>query len=310
LIKELIPSNLNPKMNKLILYFTLIFFSSCYSATNTDQNKVASEEDYNYTVYQMPKELKEISGITFINDSIVAAIEDETGTLYLYNINQKEVVRNLTFASNGDYEDITSIDNILYIVKSNGNIYEVSDYNSDQLTVNEFKTKLKGKNNIEGICYDKNLNALLLSVKEKNLGKAGDDKKVKNIYQFQLKNKEIDTNPVYQVKLGTVEDYFKGDKITEVSKKFLKAIGNKNLNDVFKTSSIAYHPITKELYVLSSINKIVLVMDKNSNIKKIIPLNGAFFTQPEGMAFNSKGTLYISNEGKKNPGNIIKIENK
>jgi uncharacterized protein YjiK len=257
----------------------------------------------------MPNSLKEISGLTFINDSVVAAIEDETGTLYFYNLNQKKIIKEVKFAEDGDYEDITRNGKALYIVKSNGDIYEISDFNAEKIEVKEYKTKLKGKNDIEGISYDEERKSLLLSIKEKNLGKHKDDEENKNVYEFIINTQELKEEAVYKINLKTIEKHFEGDKVTEASKKFLKALGNKNLNNVFKTSSITFHPITKELYVLSSINKIIIVMDKESNIKKILPLNGSYFSQPEGIAFDSKGTLYVSNEGTKNAGNIIKINN-
>lgn len=309
MISDLHTSNLNPKMYRLALYSMLILFSSCYQTAVKNEKSIIYQENNTYEVFKMPNNLKEISGVTFINDSIVAAIEDETGTLYFYNLNQKAVVRKGTFAEDGDYEDITRNGDILYIVKSNGDIFEVSNFNAEKLSTKKYKTKLKGKNDIEGICYDEESKSLLLAIKEKNLGKDKDDKEHKNIYQFVIRTEELKKDPVYQINLKTIEKYFEGDKITEASKKFLKAIGNKNLNNVFKTSSITFHPITKELYVLSSINKIIIVMDKESNIKKIIPLNGSYFSQPEGIAFDSNGTLFVSNEGHRNAGNIIKINN-
>jgi uncharacterized protein YjiK len=288
----------------------VIAFASCNRSVKTDESRVIYKETKDYEVFEMPNELKEISGINFINDSTIAAIEDETGTLYFYNIIEKKIIRKETFAKDSDYEDITRNGNTLYIVESNGNIYEIADFNAPKLLVNMYETKLKGKNDIEGICYDASSQSLLLSVKEINLGKDKDDMENKNIYKFDLKTKLLDPKPVYKINLQAIEDFFAGNKVEEASKKFLKAIGNKNLNEVFKTSSIAFHPITKELYVLSSINKIILVIDGAGGIKKIIPLNGSFFSQPEGIAFDSKGMLYISNEGKKNPGNIIKVTEK
>ncbi|MBU2046808.1 MAG: SdiA-regulated domain-containing protein, partial [Bacteroidetes bacterium] len=96
--------------------------------------------------------------------------------------------------------------------------------------------------------------------------------------------------------------------LEEESKKFLKALGNKNLTEVIKPSAMAYHPLSGNLYVLSSINHIIVVLDQQGKFLKVIPFIGKEFRQPEGISFNSKGELYVSNEGRNVIGNIIKIK--
>lgn len=69
------------------------------------------------------------------------------------------------------------------MIESKGDIYEISNYSNNPLVV-KFKTPLKGQNDIEGISYDESTNSLLLSIKEKNLDKAGKKNSQKNIYAF------------------------------------------------------------------------------------------------------------------------------
>ena len=80
-------------MNKWILIllpFLAIFTISCNSPlkkknfVDEKKNKLKPDELEDYVVSKLPSELNEISGITFINDSVFAAIEDETGIFYLY----------------------------------------------------------------------------------------------------------------------------------------------------------------------------------------------------------------------------------
>ena len=82
---------------------------------------------------------------------------------------------------------------------------------------------------------------------------------------------------------------------------------NKNLNEIIKPSAMTFHPQTNDLYILSAINQIIIVLTKENTLKKVIPFKGKDFIQPEGIAFNSKGELFISNEGKNKQGNIIKV---
>lgn len=50
----------------------------------------------------------------------------------------------------------------------------------------------------------------------------------------------------------------------------------------------------------------MVVADDTWNIEQVYPLNADAFLQPEGMAFDKQGNLYISNEGNQiNSGNIL-----
>ena len=294
-------------MNKF-LTFTLFCFI-LLSCTNTEKKKekTLKTEDISpvdYEVYEMPKELTEISGITFINDSLIAAIEDENGIIYLYDMIKKEISRKIEFAKADDYEDLVLVDKDMYVVAANGTIFKIENFLVDKPVVSKFKTQLNEENNIESLAYDANNQTLLLIVKDKNLIK---DKEQKDIYSFSLATKVLNSTPVYSIKLQDIENQFKGDKLEETSKKFLKIVGNKNLNDIIKPTAMTFHPQTNDLYVLSSLNQIVIVLTKNNTLKKVIPFKGKDFIQPEGIAFNSKGELFISNEGKNKQGNIIKV---
>ncbi|MEH6408144.1 MAG: hypothetical protein V7767_12765, partial [Leeuwenhoekiella sp.] len=52
----------------------------------------------------------------------------------------------------------------------------------------------------------------------------------------------------------------------------------------------------------------LLVLDKNGKPKHVYKLDHDDFNQPEGLTFSPSGKLYISNEGHKDPGNILEVE--
>lgn len=298
------------KMHKLLLLFFSISLISCF---NKSKEKGSTEEHTDLIstneVIDVPKDLKEISGISFVNDSVVAAVEDENGVLYFFDLYKKEIIREFSFAEEGDYEDLARKDNIMYVVRADGVIYQLVDFEDEHPQITYYETPLKSKNDIEGMAYDTKNNRLLLSVKEKNLSKKESEDEVKNIYQFTLNDMKFHEEPVFRIYLKDIENAFKGDKLIEASKHFLKAAGNQNLNNVIKPSGLTYHPETGKIYVLSSINDFVLVLNEDGSFSEVIRFEGSEFIQPEGIAFNSKGELFISNEGKKKKGNIVKLIN-
>ena len=301
-------------MNKISLIISLFFALitlSCNSplkkkhfVDEKKQNLNPTQSD-DYIIHDLPNEIAEISGITFIDDSIVAAIEDESGTLYFYNLGTKAIIKKQKFAKPGDYEDLVKVGADIYITSSGGTIYKIINFASQKPVVKSYDTPFTKKNDIESLAYDKSRNCLLLAPKAQGLDS---DETTKQVYAFDLKKMGIISEPVYLINLKEIEQYFKGDAITESSKKLLKAIGNENMNKVFQPSALTINPINKEIYILSSINNFIAVLGVNGKLKKILSYKGKVFQQPEGMAFSSNGNLYVSNEkGKKSAANIIQI---
>ena len=71
---------------------------------------------------------------------------------------------------------------------------------------------------------------------------------------------------------------------------------------------MAFNQLTKEWYILSTANKLLLVTDTSWVIKEVHKLNSSVFNQPEGLAFDNQNNLFISNEGDEiTDGNIIKF---
>lgn len=296
-------------MNRIFALLLVVIFMGCGNTADKKEKESQAEskqtiEPLNIKLFKVPKELNEISGISFVDDHTLVAIQDEEGILFFYDLNQEEVVQKYEFWKGKDYEDLTVVGNDLFIVNSSGALYEIKNFKQGASKPTVYKTVLKEENNIEGLAYDKKNNRLLLAVKDMSLD--GDGSK-KDIYAFSLTTKKLDTNAAYTIRLSEVENYFKGDRLEEASKKLLKAIGNQNLNEVFRTSALNFNPATGELYVLSSLNNVIAVLDSTSKITKILELDGNEFIQPEGLAFNPAGKLFVSNEGKKKQANIIEV---
>jgi uncharacterized protein YjiK len=64
----------------------------------------------------------------------------------------------------------------------------------------------------------------------------------------------------------------------------------------FKPSGAAIHPLTGELYIISSVNKLLVVADRRGEVREVYRLDEGVFKQPEGIAFEPDGTMIVSNE--------------
>jgi uncharacterized protein YjiK len=297
-------------MNRFIPVLLASLCAACYACTLPGDRKEKSAlsfliPDKQYTVFNLPPELNEISGIAFKDSNTVLAVEDEHGYIYQFDLRKKKVVARTTFAGKGDYEDLAIVHNDIYVVNSAGNLYHVRNFlTGKNVSTMKITTPLGKKNDVEGLCYDRFHNRLLLAAKAKGLEK----KKNREVFAFNLEENRLDTVPAYSLSMDEIERYFKGDALEESSKKFLKAVGNKNMNDVFTTSALAVHPDSHHIYMLSSANHLIAVLSGNNELLSVIPLKGPAFIQPEGLAFAPGGKLYVSNEGRKMAANIIRLE--
>jgi uncharacterized protein YjiK len=271
---------------------------------SSSEKEVKETESGQY--FELPPELKEISGITFLSPDVVLAIQDEQGILYHYNIKDRKVIKQFEFGKPDDYEDLVRVDKDVFVVGSNGTIIQIIDFESAKPQVKKFKTALSKENDIEGLAYEPTKHRLLLGAKADGLDS---DETTKAIYAFDLNTMQLNSTPVYQVKLSEIEGYFKGDALVESSKKFLKALGNQNLNKIFRTSAITVNPKNNMIFILSSINNLIAVLTPDGKLSHIIQFEGKEYKQPEGIAFAENGKLYISNEaGKNGNANIIELE--
>jgi len=279
-------------MNKIAIFIilgvfalvALIYYSFDGIAPNRDfpgaKNVQIDKE------WDMPIVLEEISGISWMDNEHIACVEDEEAIIFIYNTKTSEIENQIVFGEDGDYEGIALAGKDAYVLRSDGVIFEVLDFQNDSLVINEYSTGMSKEYEWEGIAWDKNRNRLLLSIKDKA------DKESKPIYAFNLKTHIIEEKPAYEIKFN--DPAFK--------------ILEQELNhQIIEPSEVAIHPLTGEVYVLEATNPKLLILNSNGSIKKLHVLREEQFGQPEGLTFDDEGNLYISNEGSGGLGNILKV---
>ncbi len=64
----------------------------------------------------------------------------------------------------------------------------------------------------------------------------------------------------------------------------------------FKPSAASINPKDSLLYIISAINKLMVITDVNGKFKNVYRIDESIFKQPEGMTFTPLGGMIISNE--------------
>lgn len=264
-----------------------------YAFENPALNPRLEEETYTINrKWEMPVELNEISGISWISENKVACVQDEDGIIYIYNLSSELVEKKINFTKSGDFEGVAVLDSTVFAMESDGKLYEVSNYLTDGFQVNQYKTSFSGKNNMESLVADATNNRLLFTVKDND----PNSEDYKGIYAFNVKTKSIASLPVVKIPLG--DPIFKPKKVDDD----VESTSN------FYPSDIAINPKNGNFYILEAKNPQLLIMDKMGKPLKIHKLHPESFPQPEGLTFSPEGTLYISNEGKNGTANIVEVE--
>ena len=248
------------------------------------------------TTFILPYILTEISGLAMYSDSVVACIQDETGVIFWYGLKERKIVDRYRFGGSGDYEGIEIVGNQIYVLRSNGTIYQVSFENETTIVLN---TPLKGANNAEGLTFDSKNNQLLIACK----GKAGLNKKSikgRAIYGYSL-NQGFNPDPLYLITSKALETW--NDQQTT-------PLNLTKRKKAFMPSGIAVQPETGDIYLIANVGKLLIVLSPEGNIKYCVPLSPRVFRQPEGICFTSVGDLMISSEGQDGSGKIQTFKKK
>ena len=273
----------------LFLMFIPFFLFGCNSISK--ENNLLKEYDLgNPEVFSMPEVLKEISGIAFNNgksDSIYA-IQDEEGKLFRLGW-QSQKSRHVKFGGKGDYEDLTISKDKVIILKSNGDLYSLpfADMRLDHSEKVTTWRNILPKGEYEGLYADQISGEIFVLCKS-----CSQDNAERKVSGYILKM----TGGIKRT----------GEFELDVEK--IKALTNK-VKKGFKPSALAKNPVTGDWFILSGYNKVLIVADKNWKPKDAYSLSSNNFNQPEGIAFDKLGNLYISNEGDETlDGNILKIK--
>ncbi|MDB5231467.1 MAG: hypothetical protein JWN76_2272 [Chitinophagaceae bacterium] len=257
-----------------------------YSCNSQKTGKAATGYDLAKPVktWNMPGTLNEISGVTWIDNNHLMAIEDLHANLYLLNIQKGQVEKTIPFETSGDkkfdIEDVTIANNVVYALWSHGAIFKITNWASKP-GVTEIPTFLKKKNNTEGICFDPVSNTLLVACKD-DADVKDEKKSTRAVYSFDLSSGKLKENP-----------------FLVINKKDFKNAGSEKIN--FFPSAIAVHPVTHDIYILSTKDtKCMACFGRDGKLKAFESINKDLMPQPEGICFSPDGTLYITTQSRHN----------
>lgn len=289
---------------KTIIYFFIIT-CGLFFACDTSKTKV-EEPIFNFrynlstpdSTFLLPNILFEISGLSFNANNELGCVQDEKGSIFMYNLKENKIDKQITFGNDDDYEGIEFVDNDVYILSSNGKITWIKNVNTAQATTSTFDFPFDTDVDMEGLGYDLKTKNLLVACKASN-NENDNDKKL--IYGFNLETKTYYDFPLAIISKNSLLSFIKQQGLNEL---------------IFDISDdIPFNPsaITVDnngyWYCLASKGKLLIVLNEEKNIVYVVKIEEYLLPKPEGIAFDKENNLYISSEGKDNmQGRILKFK--
>lgn len=267
--------------NRHFIYILFVFISllsniGCADKKNSNQLFLKEYDLNKPSKLILNDQLLEISGISFYpKDSSVFAISNEKGYLFKIHLTKNFLVEKWKFDKTHDFEDIYFLDSTFYVLESNGNIHTInfSEKGDTIFTKKNVFPLKKNKNEFETLYYDQFRKAFILLCKDCQ----GDKKSFLTAWGYDPLT-GIYTPSIFTINVDAIAKKTGKDEIK------------------FKPSAATINPKTGDLWILSAVNQLLVVTDRDGILKDAFYLNPGKFTQPEGISFTPWGDLLISNE--------------
>ena len=263
----------------IILYCLLIAIISCQGSQQKD---ISSPKGYKMETperFKVRESLQEISGIVYYKDEEhFMSINDEQGKVFQVGLRTKKPYPFWKFGKSGDYEEILNTGKEWIVLKSNGSLHFVNNLFTDTTssTIYHFPKTGTGSKEFEAAYYDAARNSTIVICKNCEEDKK---KKATSVYAFSMDSMQFSPEPVFSYQYADIP------KLSESPSKH------------FRPSAAAVHPVENKVYIIASINRLLVITDLSGKILETHHLSSRHFNQPEGITFAPNGDMYISNEG-------------
>lgn len=298
-----------------LLMVLLLFLNACSAGKKTNESKIVPVKELKIfpydlskgTTFNLPDELEEISGLSLSeNKDQLVAIQDENGILFFINKKTGVVEKTIDFKNDGDYEGITYAYGKYFILKSSGTIYEMI-LDDKEPSYKKHKYQLSDDTDHEGITYDPIQDKLVIACKDSK-GLQEVDNNTRCLFTIDIKSLATRPQPYIFLTRESVKTYLLENLSEEQINKSFSKIFDESLEYLhLGPSGIAINPLSGNFYLLSAKGKLLVIVNKDGKLLKVIKFDKTKFPQPEGIVFDTDGTMYISSEKDKNETAVLSV---
>jgi uncharacterized protein YjiK len=229
--------------------------------------------------WRLPDKLNEISGLALTGDGRLLAVTDEAAIVYELDHSGGRLVKAFALGEptvRGDFEGIASSDSRLWLVTSEGVIYETTEgEDGERVAYDKYQTGVGASCEIEGLTYRRSDSMLLLLCK--NIKKKSDLESLV-IFAWSTSSRKI---------VGE-------ETIALPDRDIATALRMTRLNP----SGIAIDETSGNLLIVAARQRAVIALDAGGRLlsARVLPL-AARHRQAEGIAILPSGDILIADEG-------------
>jgi uncharacterized protein YjiK len=250
---------------------------------------------YPYAFFEFEENLQNVSGLTTsLDPKSITCMQSEDGKAYLIDKKTGKVNGSIFFTNEESFKGVEMVGDTMFALKENGQLYKIWNLRGASKTVKQVRMGLPKTEIYGGLGYDLQRNRLLVAAKGLKEGEFS-----KKIYEFDVKTNASNPVPAYEITLAQFKEFLgekKADK--NYQKLYEEYVTKAGKSFDFAPSSIAVNPLDNNIYILSSVNNILLVIDMQGKILEINKLKKDNHIAPSGICFDEEGTMYITNEAK------------
>ncbi len=235
----------------------------------------------------MPQNLDELSGIALTHDGRLLAQGDEKAQISEIDYRRGIVTKQFVVGHptvKADLEAITAAKGLVYLLASNGTLYEFREgANGERVDYTTHDTRLGKECEFEGLTYDPAITSLLLACK--------------HVHKKSLKNDLLIYRwPAHKDDQGERQISELAIPLSSIPKAVLR-------KGEFHPSDIAIDPITGNYVIISSLERAIISVTPAGQVVFARPLPGEH-DQPEALAITTDSILIIGDEAAHKPAAI------
>jgi len=228
--------------------------------------------------WELPERLREISGLALTHDGRLLAHEDQNGIVYELDAREGRLRKAFALGSptaREDFEGIAVAGDRVYLVTSGGRLYEAREgEDGERVRFHGYDTGAdRDCADVEGLDYDARGQVLLLACKQARADARGSV----GIYRWSPALRAA-AEPAWM-------------RIPE------EALARPIAAKRFRPSALALEPGSGNLLLLSSDPPALAELAPDGGVLSVRRLSADEHRQPEGLAVDAAGALYVADEG-------------
>jgi hypothetical protein len=244
------------------------------------------------SIEHLPFGVNHIAGLTSLTGNQLCFYQEKNGTISIYDLKGDSLINQITIGDLGTCLSLVQYDSTFYMLTDQAQLHEIHP----PIEENPVATidLMLPQEEILSMCLDKRDNQFLLCSSSRTPGDKGNI--LHTVYSLALQAGAEELEPLFTIEAQEIESFVNAQNQSSKNHMLYGKVDSLcHLN--FEPKSIAVHPKSNEIYILSPNDRAITVCNKAGEVINFIALNDKKCSNPGKLTFLQNGDLIITNEG-------------